>query len=141
MSNATTTIAARRTSSRSRTLTYRWLGVIGSGRVTHAQNFDGATVQGVDTFAPHHWQPSGTVADTKTIVRVAVGLLVIDSTKQGRSHEYAAGVTREPVNGDPIDWSRARWISVDDRDTADGTIRVHTVVVDGARGEYVEAVS
>lgn len=121
-------------------ITYRWLGVVGSGNVCHAQTFPSAAVEGIDT-----WSPDDVDAriPRKTVVRVPAGLVVLDSERSGRgAHEYTAGVTSDDPKA-PIDWAAARYVETKMRDDKHGkpTIRVHVIAVNGVRGEYVEAAS
>lgn len=128
----TVKIAARR--SGGRTISYRW--AVDGARLVPAQAHPAAVLVGVDT-----WSASDIDArmPRKTVVSLPVGTIVVDSSRSGGSHEYAAAVLVAGTGPDVLDWARARHDGVVDRKTAEGTARVHVLMVDGVRLEVVEA--
>lgn len=79
----------------------------------------------------------------KTVVRLPVGLLVLDSSHdRAGGHVYSAGVlVGKPgvSGGGDVDWSRARHVDTIEPDRKRGTPRRHVVDVDGVRRTYIEA--
>lgn len=136
-------IIARGTFASSKSLKYRYLGVVGSGRVCRAQDFPGARVDGFDTWSEDQVDPRMT---RKTVVEVPAGLLVLSSEydRYKRHEGYIAGVTVDGP-GNQIDYERARHISVrreEPKGRDKGPTRTfHLVEVDGVRSEYEEVVS
>ncbi len=126
-----------------REICYRWVGIIGSGEVSHAQTFPGVKILS-DTFSDT--SPDARVT-TATKVLLPAGLLVIDSSRSGNagSHSYAAGVLDGADPKNTIAWGRARHVEAKrvDRNPAKpsaGKVTVHVVEVDGVRSEYRETV-
>jgi|HubBroStandDraft_6_1064221.scaffolds.fasta_scaffold33772_5 hypothetical protein len=114
---------------------YRWLAEMGSGEVRRAQDFVGARVA-AETWSE---QVDARVARA-TIVEVdvpAAGLLMIDAesatTHGGRT--YTAAVLSGDSTVSP-DWTRARWISIDEVEVEHEKRLVHTVEIDGRRQKY-----
>ncbi len=130
----TITMRARYTGNRE--IAYRWVGPIGGGKICHAQDYPGAEIVGFDTFTTG--EPDGRVT-TSTKVRLPAGLLVLDSTKKGGAHEYAAGVLDGADAKNTITWSRARHIETKRVEQRKGPPAVvHVIEVDGVRSEYQE---
>lgn len=132
----TATMRARYTGNKE--ICYRWVGVPGSGEVRKAQDYPGAEIVGIDT-----WSDEEVDARVKrtTKVRLPTGLLVIDSTKAGGSHAYAAGVLDGADPKNTINWSRAKHIDTkrvpaDPAHPNGDKVTVHVVEVDGVRGDY-----
>ena len=118
---------------------YRWVGAIGGGRLVHAQAHPGAEIV-TDTWSD---DVDGRVP-RKTVIRLPADLVVLDSSKKGAQHAYTAGVLDASDQKNTINWGRARHVSMERRDKVSGEpkagkIVVHTIEVDGERGEYEEA--
>jgi len=136
MSTETAKMRARYTGNK--TIAYRWVGEIGSGKLVHAQTHPAAVVL-EDTWSS---SPDARVP-TKTMVELPMGLLVLDSTAKGSEHTYTAGVLDNVDPKNTINWDRARYISTKRVDRVAGNPRagkltVHTIEVDGKRSEYTE---
>ena len=131
----TTTIMSRATLTSRRALVYRWVGAVGSGRVNRAQDYPGAAPHGY--FSAEQWSSSGTVAQTREIVTIPIGLLVIDSERTPAGHAYTAGLTA--AGREHIDWAAARHVRYVDRVIDGYDVRVHVVEVGGVHGEYAES--
>jgi len=129
-------IIARGTFASTKSVKYRYLGVVGSGRVCRAQDFPGASVVDFDTWSDQV-DPRMT---RKTVVEVPAGLVVISSEYDAKKrHEgYIAAVTVDGP-GNQIDYDRARHVSVRREEPKGGPARTfHLVEVDGVRAEYEE---
>ena len=119
-----------------REVCYRWVCAIDGNALVHAQRHPEAE--------PVEDSWSSQVDDRivrKTIVRLPVGLLVLDSTHRGGEHVYTAGVLREgkTVGSGDVDWSRARYVETIAPDEKRRTPRKHVIDVDGKRRTYIEA--
>lgn len=117
---------------------YRWAGAITDSSLVPAQRHQEAEP------VEDGWssQVDARIA-RKTVVRLPVGLLVLDSSHdRAGGHAYTAGVlvgrSGTPGGGD-VDWSRARYVETIEPDRKRGTPRRHVIDVDGARRTYIEA--
>lgn len=119
-----------------REICYRWVGEVGGGSLVHAQKHPEAELVGFDTWSDENIDER---IQRKTVVALPVGLLVLDSTRNGGSHSYAAGIlTAEP--GGRVDYSRARHVRVLEADREKGLPRRHEIEVDNVRRVYAERV-
>lgn len=132
-----TTLRARYTGDRQ--VCYRWLGMVGGGKLVPAQEYPGAFIVGIDTFPE---RPDGRVK-TSTVIAVPSGLLLIERAHDGRGITNAAAILRPGRGPASVDWSAARHIRYVAREPLNPlapngeTVAVHYVDVDGVEGRYV----
>ena len=116
---------------------YRWVGHLGGGTVEQAQTHPLAEVVWPDTWSTSDVDPR---ISRKTVVRVPMGMFVVESTRQGIDGEpvYTAGILLAEQGG-KVDYSRTRHVRVLPAEPLYDLPRRHEVEVDGDRHIYAEA--